>query len=72
MLDKLKLSKPLIRSMTEAGYLSAYEVQAKTMSRMISPQDLIVSAPEGSGKTTAYVLGTLMRLKYGVEEVPGL
>jgi len=56
--------------MTEAGYLSAYEVQVKTMSRMIGAQDMIVSASEGSGKTTAYVLGTLMRLKYGVEEAP--
>lgn len=70
LLDKLKLSKPLIRSMTEAGYLSAFEVQAKTMSRMIGAQDMIVSAAEGSGKTTAYILGTLMRLKYGVEEAP--
>lgn len=70
LLDKLKLSKPLIRSMTEAGYLSALEVQAKTMSRIIGGQDLIVSAPEGSGKTTAYILGALMRLKYGVEEAP--
>jgi ATP-dependent RNA helicase RhlE len=70
LLDKLKLSKPLIKSMTEAGFLSAFEVQSKTMSRIIGAQDLIVSAPEGSGKTTAYVLGTLMRLKYGVEEAP--
>lgn len=70
LLDKLKLSKPLIRSMTEAGFLSAYEVQAKTMSRIVGAQDMIISAPEGSGKTTAYILGTLMRLKYGVEEAP--
>ena len=69
-LDKLKLSKPLIKAMTEAGYLSALEVQAKTLSRMVGAQDLIVSAPEGSGKTTAYILATLMRLKYGVEEAP--
>jgi ATP-dependent RNA helicase RhlE len=69
-LDKLKLSKPLIKAMTEAGYLSALEVQAKTLSRMVGAQDLIVCAPEGSGKTTAYVLATLMRLKYGVEEAP--
>lgn len=56
--------------MTEAGYLSAFEVQSKTMSRIIGAQDLIVSAPEGSGKTTSYVLGTLMRIKYGIEEAP--
>ncbi|NEU07060.1 DEAD/DEAH box helicase [Flavihumibacter sp. R14] len=70
LLDTLKLSKPLIKAMTEAGFLTAKEVQLKTMSRMIGAQDMIVSAPEGSGKTTAYVLATLMRLKFGVEEAP--
>ncbi|MEO8796131.1 MAG: DEAD/DEAH box helicase, partial [Daejeonella sp.] len=70
LLEKLKLSKPLIKSMTEAGYLGAMEIQAKTMSRIIGGQDIIAVAPEGSGKTTAYILGVLMRLKYGVEEAP--
>ncbi|WP_026898402.1 DEAD/DEAH box helicase [Daejeonella oryzae] len=70
LLEKLKLSKPLVRAMTEAGYLGALEIQAKTMSRIIGGQDIIAVAPEGSGKTTSYVLGVLMRLKYGVEEAP--
>lgn len=70
LLNKLKLSKPLVRSMTAAGFLSPTGVQLKTMSRIIGGQDLIVVAPEGSGKTTAYVLGVLMRLKYGFEEAP--
>ena len=70
LLEKLKLSKPLIRSMTDAGFMSALEVQGRTLSRIIGAQDLIVSAPEGSGKTTAYIMGILMRIKYGVEEAP--
>lgn len=70
LLDKLKLSKPLVRSMTDAGFLSAKEIQLKTMSRILGGQDLIALAPEGSGKTTSYVLGVLMRLKYGFEEAP--
>lgn len=70
LLDKLKLSKPLVRSMTDAGYLGPKEIQLKTMSRILGGQDVIALAPEGSGKTTAYVLGVLMRLKYGFEEAP--
>lgn len=70
LLDKLKLSKPLVRSMTDAGYLGPKEIQLKTMSRILGGQDVIALAPGGSGKTTAYVLGVLMRLKYGFEEAP--
>ena len=70
LLDKLKLSKPLVRSMTDAGFLGPKEIQEKMMSRILGGQDVIGVGPEGSGKTTAYVLGVLMRLKYGFEEAP--
>lgn len=69
-LEQLKLSKPLVSAMTAAGYLSAKEIQARTMSRILGGQDVIAIAPDGSGKTTTYVLATLMRLKYGFEEAP--
>ncbi len=69
-LDKLKLSKSLVTAMTDAGYISAKEIQAKTMSRILGGQDLIAVAPEGSGKTTNYVLAVLMRLKYGSDDAP--
>ncbi|MGV8880305.1 MAG: DEAD/DEAH box helicase [Sphingobacteriaceae bacterium] len=69
-LDKLKLNKQLVNAMTDAGFLMPKEVQLKTMSRMLSGQNLLVIGPEGSGKTTAYVLATIMRLKYAHEEAP--
>jgi len=56
--------------MTEAGFLGPKEIQFKTMSRILGGQDIIGVGPEGSGKTTAYILGVLMRLKYGFEEAP--
>ena len=56
--------------MTAAGYLSPKEIQARTMSRMLGGQDIIAVGPDGSGKTTTYILGVLMRLKYGFEEAP--
>ncbi|MFW0715514.1 DEAD/DEAH box helicase [Pedobacter sp. N23S346] len=69
-LDKLKLSKPLVSAMTDAGFLTPKEIQAKTMSRILGGQDMIAVGPEGSGKTTTYVLATLMKLKYAFEEAP--
>ncbi|MDB5136505.1 MAG: helicase [Mucilaginibacter sp.] len=68
--EKLKLNKQLVRSVTEAGYFTPKEVQLKTLTRIIGGQDVIVVSSEGSGKTTAYILGVLMRLKYGFEEAP--
>ncbi len=56
--------------MNDAGYISAKEIQAKTMSRIIGGQDIIAVGPEGSGKTTTYVLGVLMKLKYSTDEAP--
>ncbi|MES2425877.1 MAG: DEAD/DEAH box helicase [Bacteroidota bacterium] len=68
--DKLKLNKQLIRSMGEMGYIVPKEVQQKTLTRIIGGQDIIAIAPEGSGKTTTYVLGTLNRFNYAPEGVP--
>jgi ATP-dependent RNA helicase RhlE len=56
--------------MTEAGFLGPKEVQVRIMSRILGGQDIIAVAPEGAGKSTSYVLGVLMRLKYGFEEAP--
>lgn len=69
-LDKLKLSKALVTAMTDAGYLTPKEIQAKTMSRILGGQDIIAVGPEGSGKTTTYILGVLMRLKYTKDDAP--
>jgi ATP-dependent RNA helicase RhlE len=69
-LEQLKLSKPLVAAMSALGHLSAKEIQSKTMSRILGGQDVIAIGPEGSGKTTTYVLATLMRLKTGGGDAP--
>jgi len=56
--------------MKELGYLSAKEIQLKSMSRIIGGQDIIAIAPDGSGKTTTYILGILNDLKYAPAEAP--
>lgn len=69
-LDNLKLNKQLVSAMADAGFSAPKEVQEKSMSRILGGQDIIGVGPEGIGKTTTFVLGVLMRLKYAQEEAP--
>ncbi|WP_293957702.1 MULTISPECIES: DEAD/DEAH box helicase [unclassified Sphingobacterium] len=69
-LEKLKLSKRLTATMTELGYLAPKEIQGRCISRILGGQDVIAIAPEGAGKTTTYVLTTLMKLKFTTDEAP--
>ncbi|WP_353959386.1 DEAD/DEAH box helicase [Mucilaginibacter aquaedulcis] len=68
--EKLKLNKQLVRSVNEAGFANPTELQLKTLARIVGGQDIIAVAPEGAGKTTAYVLGVLNRFNYAPEGVP--
>ncbi|MEN0052131.1 MAG: DEAD/DEAH box helicase [Mucilaginibacter sp.] len=68
--EKLKLNKQLVRSVNEAGFTNPTELQLKTINRIIGGQDIIAIGHEGSGKTTAYVLGVLNRFNYAPEGVP--
>lgn len=56
--------------MNDLGYITAKEFQLRALSRIIGGHSLIGIAPEGAGKTTSYVLGVLMRLKYTQDEAP--
>lgn len=69
-LEKLKLNKRLTAAMTELGYLVPKEIQRRCISRILGGQDVIAIAPEGAGKTTTYVLSTLMKLKFTNDEAP--
>ncbi|MFD1770809.1 DEAD/DEAH box helicase [Sphingobacterium suaedae] len=69
-LDKLKLNKRLHASMNNLGYFTPKAFQLKALSRIIGGQSILGIAPEGAGKTTTYVLGVLMRLKYTQDEAP--
>lgn len=56
--------------MNDLGYFTPKEIQSKSLSRIIGGHSIIGIAPEGAGKTTTYVLGVLMRLKYTQDEAP--
>lgn len=54
-------SDALRRGLEELGWKSPRPIQERTVDALRSGRDLIVSAPEGSGKTGAYVLPALER-----------
>ncbi|WP_231389956.1 DEAD/DEAH box helicase [Sphingobacterium pedocola] len=56
--------------MNDLGYFTPKEIQLKSLPRIIGGHSIIGIAPEGAGKTTTYVLGVLMRLKYTQDEAP--
>ena len=56
--------------MRKLGYLTPTEFQLRALSRIVGGHSLTGIAPEGAGKTTTYVLGTLMRLTYTQDEAP--
>ncbi len=69
-LEKLKLGKRLSASVKELGFLSAKEIQIKTMSRILGGHDILAIAPQGAGKTTTYILSVLNSLKFEQPEAP--
>ena len=58
----LKLSKPLLRAVAEAGYDNPTLVQEKTIPLILDKKDVIVSAQTGTGKTAAFALPILQSL----------
>jgi superfamily II DNA/RNA helicase len=68
--EKFKLNKQLVKSVTEAGFNLPREMQLRTLTRITGGQDIIAVGPEGCGKTTAMVLGTLNRFNHKADGVP--
>ena len=58
----LKISKPILRAVAEAGYDNPTLVQEKTIPLILNKKDVIVSAQTGTGKTAAFALPILQSL----------
>lgn len=58
----LKISKPILRAVAEAGYDNPTLVQEKTIPLVLAKKDVIVSAQTGTGKTAAFALPILQAL----------
>ncbi len=68
--DKLKLSKQLQIAVSKIGYLAPKELQQKLLPRIAGGQHVVAVAPEGTGKTTTYILAALNKLGFEEEVAP--
>src|SRR5690606_33331359 len=57
-------------AIAEAGYTQPTEIQEKAITPVLAGQDIMGIAQTGTGKTAAYVLPILMKLKYAQGENP--
>eukprot|EP01035_Chromulina_nebulosa_P020868 gene20868-27051_t len=64
MFSQLNLSRPLLRAIESAGYVSPTPVQAEVIPLALVGRDVCASAVTGSGKTAAFMLPVLERLIY--------
>ena len=62
--EDFKLNKQLLNAVAEAGYTIPTEIQEKAITPVLAGQDVMGIAQTGTGKTAAYVLPMLMKLKY--------
>ncbi|TAF34596.1 MAG: DEAD/DEAH box helicase [Cytophagales bacterium] len=63
-------NKQLLDAIAEAGYVHPTPIQEKAIPSILNGQDLVGIAQTGTGKTAAYLLPTLMRLKYAMGSMP--
>ncbi|WP_309109276.1 DEAD/DEAH box helicase [Arcobacter sp. CECT 8985] len=59
----IKLSKEIIKALEEKGYESPTDVQKNAIPAILNQKDIIASAKSGTGKTAAFLLPILEKLK---------
>lgn len=65
-----KLNKQLLTAVEEAGYTEPTPIQQKAITPILAGQDIMGVAQTGTGKTAAFVLPMLMKLKYSQGDLP--
>ena len=62
--EQFKLNRQLLDAVRDAGFTVPTEIQKKGIPVMLGGQEVIGIAQTGTGKTAAYVLPLLMKVKY--------
>ena len=68
--EQFKLNRQLLNAIEEAGYTEPTPIQEQAIPLALAGQDLLGIAQTGTGKTAAYTLPLLMRIKYAQGEHP--
>src|ERR1041384_4503751 len=63
-------NRQILNAIDDAGYAEPTPVQQKAIPPILNGQDVMGIAQTGTGKTAAYVLPIIMRLKYAQGENP--
>lgn len=66
----LKLNKNLLKALEDIDFKQATPIQQKAIPRVLSGQDVVGVAQTGTGKTAAFVLPILQRLRYAQHQHP--
>ena len=65
-----KLNKQLLTAVAEAGFVTPTAVQQKTIPLILAGHDLTGVSQTGTGKTAAYLLPMLMKIKFAEGDAP--
>ncbi len=70
LFEDFPLNRQILNAIADAGFIHATPIQEKAIAPILAGQDIFGIAETGTGKTAAYVLPLLMRLKYAQGESP--
>ncbi len=68
--EDFKFNRQILNAITDAGYTEPTPIQQKAIPPILNGQDVMGIAQTGTGKTAAYVLPLIMKLKYAQGENP--
>ncbi len=68
--EDFKFNKQLLTAISHAGYTAPTEIQQHAITPILAGQDVMGVAQTGTGKTAAFVLPLLMKLKYAQGQDP--
>jgi ATP-dependent RNA helicase RhlE len=66
--EDFKFNRQILNAIADAGYTEATPIQEKAIPPILNGQDVMGIAQTGTGKTAAYVLPIIMKLKYAQGE----
>src|ERR1700744_6371298 len=62
--EDFKFNRQILNAIADAGYTEATPIQQKAIPPILNGQDVMGIAQTGTGKTAAYMLPIIMKLKY--------
>lgn len=68
--EKFELNRQLLNAVADSGYTEPTPIQDKAIPLIMKGQDVLGIAQTGTGKTAAYLLPILMKIKYAQGSMP--